>query len=76
MAKKNVKTEELKIAGQTKVNGRTADFATYKVLEGETLYSIWIKFRDKSTVGAIKTANSLQGNDLTGVKTLKIPLVI
>ncbi|MGF7436765.1 LysM peptidoglycan-binding domain-containing protein [Lentilactobacillus senioris] len=76
MAKKNVKTEELKIAGQTKVNGRTADFASYKVLEGETIYSIWIKFRDKSTVGAIKAANSLQSNDLAGVKTLKIPLVL
>lgn len=66
----------LKTVGQVLINDREVPFATYRVQEGDTTYSLWLKFRDKTTVGALNAANGLQGNELAAGKTLKIPLVL
>ncbi|WP_268914111.1 LysM peptidoglycan-binding domain-containing protein [Lentilactobacillus sp. SPB1-3] len=76
MVKKNNNQDALKVIGQTILNGRSVDFASYRPQDNETVYSLWLKFKDKTTVGAIKTINGLQTNDLTGVRVLKIPLVL
>lgn len=66
----------LKTVGQVLIHDREVPFATYRVQEGDTIYSLWLKFRDKTTVGALNAANGLQGNELAAGKTLKIPLVL
>lgn len=68
--------ESLKPIGNTVVNQREVPFAVYRVTEGETVYSLWLKFRDKTTVGAIKAANGLETNVLSAGKQIKIPLVL
>lgn len=73
MTKKDMET--LTSAGSTLVNHREVPFAIYHVTEGDTVYSLWLKFRDKTTVGAIKAANGLETNVLVG-KQVKIPLVL
>ncbi len=69
------KTNGLKPVGQVLINEREVPFATYRVQDGDTVYGLWLKFRDKTTVGALNAANGLQGNELAVGKTLKIPLV-
>lgn len=71
-----VNKESLKPIGATVVNQREVPFAVYRVAEGETVYSLWLKFRDKTTVGAIKAANGLETNVLSAGKQIKIPLVL
>jgi len=70
------KKNDLKLIGQVIVNGRSVPFAIYRVAEGDTVYSLWLKFRDKTTVGAIKGANGLETNVLSAGKQIKIPLVL
>lgn len=71
-----VNKESLKPIGTTVVNQREVPFAVYRVAEGETVYSLWLKFRDKTTVGAIKAANGIETNVLSVGKQIKIPLVL
>ncbi|MFD1455232.1 LysM peptidoglycan-binding domain-containing protein [Levilactobacillus lanxiensis] len=68
--------EALKLVGTTVVNGRSVPFAIYRVAKGDTVYSLWLKFRDKTTVGAIKAANGFETNVLSAGKQIKIPLVL
>ncbi|QFR61012.1 LysM peptidoglycan-binding domain-containing protein [Levilactobacillus zymae] len=70
------KTNSFKPVGQVLINQREVPFATYRVQEGDTVYGLWLKLRDKTTVGALNAANGLQGNELAAGKTLKIPLVV
>ncbi|WP_304057835.1 LysM peptidoglycan-binding domain-containing protein [Levilactobacillus namurensis] len=74
MAKKN--GNSMVPVGKTIINGREVSFATYRVQDGDTIYSVWLKLRDKTTVGALKTANQLQTNTLVAGKIIKIPLVL
>lgn len=71
-----VKKNELKPVGQTIINERSVPFATYRVQEGDTVFGLWMKYQDKTTVGALNAANGFQGNELTVGKTIKIPLVL
>lgn len=70
-----VKKDILKPVGNVIVNERSVPFAVYRVADGDTVYSLWLKFRDKTTVGAIKAANGFETNVLAG-KQVKIPLVL
>lgn len=74
MAKKN--GNSLAPVGKTIINGREVSFATYRVQDGDTIYSVWLNLRDKTTVGALKTANELQTNTLVAGKVIKVPLVL
>lgn len=74
MAKEN--TNDLKAVGATLVNQREVSFAIYRVADGDTVYGLWLKFRDKTTVGAIKAANGFETNVLSVGKQIKIPLVL
>lgn len=68
--------KKFKPNGTTMVNGREVEFVVYKVTDSDTVYGTWLKYRDKTTVGAIKSANALTSNDLTVGKKIKIPLVL
>ncbi|PBQ23842.1 hypothetical protein CNR29_07355 [Levilactobacillus brevis] len=70
------KTNSLKPVGQVLINEREVPFATYRVQDGDTTYSLWLRFRSMTTVGALNAANGLQSNELVTGKTLKVPLVL
>ncbi|WP_260158396.1 LysM peptidoglycan-binding domain-containing protein [Levilactobacillus brevis] len=74
MAKKN--GNSLALVGKTIINGREVSFAAYRVQDGDTIYSVWLNLRDKTTVGALKTANELQTNTLVAGKVIKVPMVL
>lgn len=50
--------------------------AVLKVQEGDTIFSLWQKYRTQTTVGAIQAVNGLHGNDLVAGKSIKVPLVL
>lgn len=76
MAKTNKNGNSLTPAGTTIIHGGKVSFATYRAQDGDTVYSVWLSLRDKTTVGALKAANELQTNALTPGKIIKIPLVL
>lgn len=69
------KKQTLKQSGTILLHGTEVPSATYKTVEGDTVFSLWAQFRKQTTVGAIKIANTLVVNELVAGKTLKIPLV-
>lgn len=66
----------LKPSGTALLNDIEVPVVTYKVVAGDSLYGLWIKFRSQTTVGAIKAVNQLTTDELKPGQSLKIPLVL
>ncbi len=75
MAKRK-QSKTLEPVGETLIGQRKVPFASYEVQGGDTVYSLWIKFRDKTTTGAIKAANGITTNTLPQGTSIKVPLVL